>query len=62
LAENRQVYLGIHFCQIFEENFSAQYDGGLESIDFVRFKWAEFCPGAFEERRTKSKISENKIL
>ena len=56
------MYLGIHFCQIFEENFSAQYDGGLESIDFVRFKWAEFCPGAFEERRTKSKISENKIL
>ncbi len=56
------MYLGIHFCQIFEENFSSQYDGGLESIDFVRFKWAEFGSGAFEERRTKSNISENKIL
>jgi hypothetical protein len=58
LTENRQVHIGIHFCQIFEENFSAQYDGGLESIDFVRFKWAEFGSGSFEERRTKSNISE----
>ncbi len=41
--------MSIHFYQIIETYFSSEYNGGLESIDFIRFKRAQFGSCAFEE-------------
>jgi hypothetical protein len=37
-AEKRQVHIGLHFHQIFEQETPAQDDGGLETIYFMRIK------------------------